>query len=374
MISQLVLAATLVNSGAITHRLEIGPDGQIQCVSAALSHEEVAALRLPDGPKSVPVIVRRGPIEIHYLNFPGEPEFPEEAKEAVQYGVDRWLELIAPRGPIQIEVRFRPRPESTTDLGGVAVYTSCSRYRLRACGASSLVNHVHERDLDPEKPDMSIDIYDLQGFHDSGGWYLRTDGQAPPSTLDLATVAMHEIAHGLGIVAGMRQPAERVLERHQWQQGSLDSLYDSYLWTESHGRVIDLPTPSGELYEAMTVTSGNLLWGSHLWKNQHGERMLSPEVNGAPVPLMSPRTYDVAVTASHLDAFSYPKNSGNSLLTLVYPGWSQHCPGPVLLSMLYDMGWDLTESGWDAVWDRRMTRRRTVPPGRPQRERPERRR
>ena len=365
MISQLALAGALMSSGAITHSLEIGPDGQIQCVSVDLSHEEVAALRLPDGPKAVPVTVRRGPIEIHYFDF------PEEAREAFQYGVDRWLELIDPRGPIQIDVRFRPPPESTAGVAVAAVYHGCSRSRLRACSATSLVNHVHERDLNLEQPDMSITFYDFQDSqHGAGGWYLGTDGQTPPSTLDLATAAMHEIAHGLGIVSWMRRPSEGVLERNQWQ-GSLDSLYESFLWTEAHGRVVDLPNPSRELHEAMT--SGNLLWGSHLWDNQRDEPMLAPEVNRAPVPLRSLAPYGPE-TASHLDFYSYPKNSENSLMTYGYPGWSHHYPGPVILSMLYDMGWDLTEAGWNAIRGRRMTPRRVAPTGRPQQGRPERKR
>ena len=170
-------------------------------------------------------------------------------------------------------------------------------------------------------------------------------------------------------VSFMRRPSERVLERKQWQ-GSLDSLYESYLWTETHGRVVDLPNPSRELYEAMT--SGNLLWGSHLWKNQHDKRMLAPEVNRGPVPVTSPATYGTA-TASHL-ANSYPKNSENSLMTFAYRGWSRHYPGPVILSMLYDMGWDLTESGWNAIRGRRTTVRRTAPTERPARRRPQRKR
>lgn len=47
--------------------------------------------------------------------------------------------------------------------------------------------------------DVTNDVPDIGGSLDNGEpWYFPTDGNAPEDTVDLMTVVLHEIAHGLG--------------------------------------------------------------------------------------------------------------------------------------------------------------------------------
>ena len=57
--------------------------------------------------------------------------------------------------------------------------------------AESLANALHGSDLGPSKFDMHIT------YNQNFTWYYGTDGNTPATQMDLMTVVLHEICHGL---------------------------------------------------------------------------------------------------------------------------------------------------------------------------------
>ena len=121
-----------------------------------------------------------------------------------------------------------------------------------------------------------------------------------------------------------------------------------------------LNTSSRDIYDA--VTNNDLLWGNLSHTNWHGEPLLTTEMNGGPVPLRSPGKLTYS-SAHHLDYRAYPDDSPDSLMT---SGRSSAVtvkgPGPVTLAMLYDMGWELSDAGWEVIETGRPPPPPAVPP------------
>ena len=65
---------------------------------------------------------------------------------------------------------------------------------------------------------------------------------------------------------------------------------------------------------------------------------------------MAPSEFKLSSTASHLDEDADPSRSPNSLMSpMASSGTAVHDPGPIVLAMLYDMGWELKERTVDLL-------------------------
>src|SRR5690606_5610204 len=57
----------------------------------------------------------------------------------------------------------------------------------------ALAEKIAGREInDPSEPDI------LASFNSDASWYFGTDGNTPAGKMDLVTIVLHEIAHGLG--------------------------------------------------------------------------------------------------------------------------------------------------------------------------------
>ena len=267
--------------------------------------------------------------------------FSDEGRAAFQHAVDRWANLVAFRAPFVIEAKYDPDSDKVL---GFEVSLSCLD-RYASCMPSVLANNPEGRDLSPDRPEQKIYLLGLPD------WYMGLDGNPPEHQVDMVTTVMHVIGHGLGILSGAESAGEGsvVLDRiygHPY-------LYDRALWTEEHGLLTDLPSPSETLNEA--VTQESLVWGDVEWHNVHGETMRSPLVNEGPVPLLSWATFQDITHVFHLDPHFFPEFTDEALMGsyLYSQGKSHHTVGPVTLAMLHDMGWTLTDDGEDIIESRR---------------------
>ena len=334
---------------SVTYETRVDEDGRLVCM-ATQDTSGVSMLR--QGPSSrdddiqytwwwedpsTHVRVQEGQFKVLYKDFPSD-----EFREAFQHGVRIWDSILDPTIPVTIAVEYRPILYEGQAAAGTSVGHSCHDLgphdRSRFCWPDALYNEIEGYDEVDDDPEFRITIREVKdSAHYPGGWHLEKDWTPPPDQLDLITIVLHEMTHGFGFTTGFRWSG--CCEAKSHSEGWPFYPYDIFVWTQKHGRLTDLPSPSEELLEALG--GDELLWGRTGWKNVRGEPMLTPEVAMGPVPLWYSARYQRGIDIVHMSQPDYPKGTVNSLMTVGYPGVALRHPGPIVMAMLYDIGWEL---------------------------------
>ena len=254
------------------------------------------------------------PIAITYME-----DWPAEAKQAFEYAVGIWAARL--NSPVTIVVYAYWYPmfysaacECTTDWAVVngTLYPA------------ALANAISGNDRNGAAGEMMINCNSSRS-----SWYFGTDGNPDSYHVDFVTVALHELAHGLGLDSLMYVDSEG---RGTWDPGSgYPSAYDRFLVNASGQALITTyASPSAEL--AAQLTSDNLFFG--------GTKAIA--ANGGAMPkLYAPSPWRPGSSISHLDANTYD-GTPNALMTPTLDrGQAHHAPGAVVLGILQDLGWSV---------------------------------
>ena len=343
-----VLLGVLLASGpgsqvSVTYETRIDEDGRLVCALAGVETGTVAPRPDPSSQDHLESndswwvdppdhTVREGNIEIGFYNFPSD-----EFREAFRHAAAIFDSILDIKVPVQIKTVYLPLTHPANPAGQTSISITCESGPF--CRTRVLENQVQGVDTNGERDEAKIHIFDLEGSYPyPGGWHLEKDWSPPPDKIDLITTVLHELTHAFGFVSGFNRSG--CCEARSHAEDDPFTVYDLFVWTQENGRLIDLPSPSEELLEALS--GPQLFWGQTGWKNVRGEPMLTPEVAMGPVWLMSAwSTYVVYLHVSHLDGRAYPKGTVNSLMGVAYSGVALRHPGPIITAMLYDMGWDL---------------------------------
>ncbi len=272
-----------------------------------------------------------------------DSEFPDEAKDAVQAAANIWESHLLIDIPIVIEVTYEEFEGEDAPLAQARTPSYCRRY----CVAASLFNQTEGRDRSPGEPEMVVEI------GDRSDWYFGLDGNPPEGKIDLVEIVLHEIGHGLGFIGGLDLPEDFDEENptaEYYEDEGRRYLFSWFLWTREHGWLYDredVANPSGELYQA--ATGHKLFWGHEDWNSSRGMPLRGVRANGGPIMMWAP-SGEFAGTGSHMDKDAYPHGTRDSLMTpSASRGSALHDPGPVVLGMLYDLGWELKERAVDPL-------------------------
>ncbi|MGZ6029042.1 MAG: hypothetical protein ACXWK5_06425, partial [Myxococcaceae bacterium] len=124
----------------------------------------------------------------------------EQRLIASQYAAALWSATLGNRVPIAVRVEF-------TDLdcsGGTAVLGSAGPTMLYDGDRypAALANERAGRDLDTGREEIEARFNARLGRPDCAvtTWYTGLDNVATPGSTDLASVLLHELAHGLGFI------------------------------------------------------------------------------------------------------------------------------------------------------------------------------
>jgi len=249
---------------------------------------------------------------------------PAAAETALAYAAGIWGGLLS--SPVTIEMSACWT--STLPCSGIACGDSTTRVRNFA-GAPlvdthypiALANSLAGSDLAPARKDITV-------FFDAGvDWSFATDGP-PTGSIDFVSVALHEMAHGLGFTGNM-----------------YESYNVGFCGDGPFGFLYPCPTP----YDWFVVDSGDIPLLDFLQPDPRdlGAKLKSDALFGGPnaatsnggtaVKLHTPTIWQQGTSLSHLDPDGF-ESGENGLMTPSYGG-ALRSPGSVALAMMQDMGW-----------------------------------
>jgi len=262
---------------------------------------------------------RTANITVEYVGF------SDEARQAFQYAVDIWKELVYSPLPIHV----------------LANWTSLDPGVLGSCRPSNMVSNFEGTEILNYDYPIALaekiaghelnapgDYEILASFNkDLTSWYLGTDGNCPLKKYDFVSVVLHELTHGLGFT-GNFYSATRGRGGYSYNSDGLASMFDTHIINKTGNQLIDTKlyaNPSVALYS-------NLISG---WLN------FDTDLLGGVLPrLYAPTTWNAGSSIYHLDDATYKSGTINSLMTpYTDAAEAVHDPGPYTLNIMYDMGW-----------------------------------
>ena len=178
-------------------------------------------------------------------------------------------------------------------------------------------NQFASRDLDPSTPEINVQISSDYDF------YEGADGAVPPNQISLLTLALHELAHGLGHTTLATDAGATATMTTQ----GFPLAYDRLLLNAAGTPLVTL-TPT-QLATALTT---RVLWG--------GQEGIATDGGFYP-EIYAPSTYVAGTSTSHLDERTYQ----DALMTpFIANGESQLAIPPLTQSMFADFDWGLEVS------------------------------
>ena len=262
--------------------------------------------------------------EVEYINFPAD----NLAKNAFQYAIDIWETELTSTIPIRIRAEWRSLDPGVLGqaLWGSAFANFGGEQHTNIFYPVALAEKISRRHLNGvTEPDI------VASFSSNTSWYLGTDGNTPSGKMDLVTIVLHEIAHGLGFTDTYD------VEGTQGSVGLVSGgapvpfVFDVFVENNLNKNLIhDFQSPSTEL--AAALQSNNLFYNTPL---------SIAALSGTKPKLFAPSTFDNGSSISHLDeaTFSTPGDANRLMTPHIASAESIHDPGSVLLGMLNDMGW-----------------------------------
>ena len=254
--------------------------------------------------------------------------FPEEAKTALEYAVSIWESIIESDMPIHLHARWSSTLGTNTlaSCGPETYYSNFKNAPLRERYypvaiaekiAGEELNGVTRNDLEAS-------------FSSKINWYYGTDGNTSIDKYDFVSVALHEIAHGLGFTGFFFVDTESDVGGYAYYEFDDATTFDVLVERLSGNRLTDT-----SFYENVThafklaLESGSLYANSPVAKSDGGQR---PR-------LFAPSTFDAGSSVYHLNDFTYDRTE-NSLMTHAFgKGEAIHDPGPLTLGIMEDIGW-----------------------------------
>lgn len=255
---------------------------------------------------------------------------PEAARRAFSRVEQIWSSRIASGVPIRLRVTFRPLGAKAITIpnpvrGFPGAVDGSTWY------PSALADALAGRDLDPSSQDMEI------FFSDEVAWYYGTDGSVPGGMVDFVSVALHEVAHGLGFASrlswggggaftGHRRPG-RPLPGISFVVPELEgmpTIFDRFIETRDGERPMQIEKHRDRsTCLGRAVLDGELYFGGESASRRSGGRR----------PRLS------ATDPSHVSQKDYEWTVDGLMTPWALEGRALHEPGAIVLGVLEDLGW-----------------------------------
>jgi hypothetical protein len=255
--------------------------------------------------------------KVTYVNF------PEEAKQAFQYAVSIWEELISSPVPIHIEAQWEQLEGNILAKGNPSIfYNNFSGAPLRnVYYPVALAEKISGKEMNAGAPDI------ICRFNKKFQWYFGTDGNTPSTHYDFVSSALHEITHGLGFSGFFNENDGKGYFNNSHE---LPSIYDYLLFNNQNQQISDkslFQSNTKELYKQ--ITSDNVKFCQ---ANTSGQEQKIIDW------IFAPPVWNDGTSIYHLKGYAYGEENG--LMTpFAVKGRAIHNPGEVTMAILAELGW-----------------------------------
>jgi len=275
--------------------------------------------------------------QVTYQSDCNGQQWPAEAIAAIEYAVSIWETHISSASPIRVRAVWQSLPGTTLGSAGPTLVAQVpspigmNDTWFAVAQASAMVGFDI---LATSTQEYDINMRLNCNFEE---WYFDTDGNTPEDFVDMVTVVLHEIGHGLGFVGTMG--ANVNTEVANWGIEAVNGLnpiiFDRFAEDGSGNNIINTsiyPNPSNDLYQAVTGSEGGVFFNGDI----------TTQTNfGIPVPLYAPLPWEDGSSFSHIDEEPFVDTNNALMIPFINRATAIHSPGSIMCAMLEDQGWPL---------------------------------
>ena len=282
--------------------------------------------------------------QITYVSNCNGQEWPDEAIQALEYAADIWAAHLSSTIPIKIEATWE-------DLGNNVLGSAGPTYLYFLSGEGVVENTLYTIAQASALTGIDLATTEAEGFDievnincSFNNWYFGTDMNTPAGLIDLVTVMVHEIGHGIGFIGSV--VADPTTQQADWglNRGLPPFIYDRFALDGHFNEIIDrdiFPSLSS-IYDAVTGQHGGVFFSGF-----EGEFVL----DNNRVPLYAPNPFRPGSSYSHLDQHYFTDTENALMRPQLDMASAIHSPGPVFCGMLQDMGWPLGSACEQLLFD-----------------------
>ena len=247
---------------------------------------------------------------------------PANVKQVFEQAASIWASVLASDVPIRISVRWRSLASGV--LGSAGAYTSVRNFvganRLNTWYPIALAEKMAHENLNGNNPDI------LATFNsDFPDWYIAIDGFPTTKQIDLYSVVLHEMGHGLGFIG---QVNVNGTEAGYGAPG----IFDQFMVNTAGVSLMDTVKFKNPSTTLKTQLSSNSLFltSPSILRNNNGEK----------AKLYAPTTFNEGSSIYHVDQAKYKVGDPNALMTpQIARGETTREVGPIVTSAFGDFGW-----------------------------------
>ena len=271
--------------------------------------------------------VKTATIEVEYINFPAD----NLARNAFEYAVNIWEAELISTVPIRIRAEWRSLASGVLGqaIWGSAYANFGGEQHMNTFYPVALAEKITGREINGS---AEADI--VASFNSQASWYFGIDGNTPSGKMDMVTIVLHEIAHGLGFTDTYDVEETQGTVGLANNGDSVPFIFDVFVENKTDQNLLhDFQSPSTAL--ASQLQSSDVFFDSPL---------AVQALKGARPELFAPSSFDNGSSISHLDENTFSTVADANRLMTPQIGFAEaiHTPGSVLMAMLGDIGWVYT--------------------------------
>lgn len=251
---------------------------------------------------------------------------PTNVQEVVRFAGMIWETKLITNIPIQVAIDWQADEEDNVlaSAGPSTIYRDFSgAINPSVWYPAALAEAIAQTNFNEASSDIRLNINSVPP------WYFGLDGKPPRGQIDMVSVILHELGHGLGFFSSAEVEGDTI---GMIGYDQLSMIFDIYIVNADNVSLEDdriFLNPSAALLAELT--GNQLFFASDLAAEFFRDRF---------PPLYAPSPFKPGSSISHLDESTFPPGSPDALMTpFIAFGESTHDPGNITLAIMAEMGW-----------------------------------